>query len=191
MKIELMYKITATVTAVCETVEEADDFEGALCDMSEDFADDRFDVFYPENTPDFKELSYPAKVTFHVETVIEKPHELDRLKFRLAEVCKTFEAHVESAPNGPNAFDHQGVPHIEIDENTKDAILDLGTEGFFFPQVRSAPDHECMIVDMALLRCIRTDVDVENLLVLLKAFTDIPRHILVLAPLIYLNWEAA
>lgn len=189
MKIENMYKVTVRVTAECTSAEQADDFEGALCELAKDFEDDRFEVFAPDDQPAFDKISYPARIIFDVVTVIEHNGQLNLLKLGLGDVCANYNAQMEQHRNVINQVTHQGVPHIEIDENTKDAILDLGKEGFFFPQVRSAPDHECMIVDMALLRTIRTDVDVEDLLVLLKGFTDIPQHVLVLAPLIYLMWE--
>ena len=81
------------------------------------------------------------------------------------------------------------MKHIEVTAEAVRRLLALGAEGYFWPTVKSAPDHDYMIIDMEFIREIPCDVDAREVAKILSPFAKVKPKKLLANDVIHLRWE--
>ncbi len=156
MKIEKIFKLSATLTGVLESFERAERFEIDLCAVEDLFIDDMCSVF---SNCDTRNLEYPAEVSLNIEVIVENQAAVDLFESKLQEICTTHGVKIVGEP-APTEQEFEIRWEIEASAVSAEAAAQAMFENYFkqnhgarFFRVKpyGAPDSDFVGIEVPLI----------------------------------------
>lgn len=156
MKIERIFKLSATLKGMFDSFERADQFEIDTCAIEDLFIDDMSSVF---SDCDTRKLEYPAEVSLNIEVIVETQEAVDLFESKLQEICTEYGVSVVGEP-APIEREFEIRWEIETSAVSAEAAAQAMFENYFkqdhgarFFRVKpyGAPDTEFVGIEVPLI----------------------------------------
>lgn len=156
MKIENIFRLSATLKGVVATLALADQFETELCAVEDLFTDDACSVF---SDCDIENLEYPEEVSLSIEVIVDNQAAVDLFQSKLQEICTKYGVRVVGEP-APIEHEFEVRWDIEASAVSAEAAAQAMFENYFrqghgarFFKVKpyGAPDSDFVEIEVPLI----------------------------------------